>query len=396
MVRCGISSFVFSCEPGMQKAVMSYGATYEEAVNFEISGCYETRVRGDESSTSTGYVNILKAVSLTIHNGVDTLTGELVGLQTGDVSGFKTFGDFYHAFLQQVAYLTEKTVELSNAFDPYLQEINPSNVYSATIGRCLERGVDGYSQGVKFNNSSMLCCGFAGAVDAVMAVKTLVYDEKAVSFAELRDALLKNWEGYERLRVKALRCKRKFGNAEPETDWYATAIATWFSDHVNGRPNGRGGVYKAIMHTAMQFIWQGEKTEATPDGRRSGDEMSKNASPVVGMDKNGVTALIRSASALKPYTFPESFCLDVMLHPSAVQGEDGLTAMKGLLFTYMKNDGMSLQINVFDPATLRDAQVHPEKYQNLQVRVCGWNVLWNNLSKKEQDAYILRAENITD
>ena len=150
------------------------------------------------------------------------------------------------------------------------------------------------------------------------------------------------------------------------------------------------------MHSAMQFVWQGEKTEATPDGRKTGDEISKNASPVVGMDKNGVTALVRSASALKPYTFPESFCVDVMMHPSAVQGEDGLVAMRGVLYTYLKNDGMSIQFNVFDPKQLRDAQVHPEKYQNLQVRVCGWNVLWNNLSKKEQDAYILRAENITD
>jgi formate C-acetyltransferase len=85
-----------------------------------------------------------------------------------------------------------------------------------------------------------------------------------------------------------------------------------------------------------------------------------------------------------------------MLHPSAVQGDDGLIAMRGVLYTYLKNDGMSIQFNVFDPNQLRDAQAHPEKYQNLQVRVCGWNVLWNNLSKKEQDAYILRAENITD
>ena len=92
--------------------------------------------------------------------------------------------------------------------------------------------------------------------------------------------------------------------------------------------------------------------------------------------------------------FTESFCVDVMLHPSAVQGQDGLTVMKGLLDVYLNNDGMSLQFNVFNADTLRDAQVHPEKYENLQVRVCGWNVLWNNLPKSQQDAYIARAENI--
>ena len=66
--------------------------------------------------------------------------------------------------------------------------------------------------------------------------------------------------------------------------------------------------------------------------------------------------------------------------------------MKGLLKTYMRGGGMSIQFNVLDTGTLRDAQKNPEKYRNLQVRVCGWNVLWNNLPKDEQDAYIRRAE----
>lgn len=133
---------------------------------------------------------------------------------------------------------------------------------------------------------------------------------------------------------------------------------------------------------------------ATPDGRNDGEEMSKNASPSIGMDRNGATALISSALRLEPSLFMESFCVDVMLHPSAVQGDDGLVAMKGLLDVYYENDGQSMQFNVFNADMLRDAQVHPEKYQNLQVRVCGWNVLWNNLSRTEQDAYILRAENL--
>ena len=67
---------------------------------------------------------------------------------------------------------------------------------------------------------------------------------------------------------------------------------------------------------------------------------------------------------------------------------------KGILMTYLKKGGQSIQFNIFNTETLRDAQKNPEKYKNLQVRVCGWNTLWNNMSKKEQDAYILRAENI--
>ena len=66
-----------------------------------------------------------------------------------------------------------------------------------------------------------------------------------------------------------------------------------------------------------------------------------------------------------------------------------------LLDGYTVKGGHHLNVNVFTKETLLDAQAHPEKYQDLQIRVCGWNVLWNNMSKTEQDAYIFRAENIT-
>lgn len=68
--------------------------------------------------------------------------------------------------------------------------------------------------------------------------------------------------------------------------------------------------------------------------------------------------------------------------------------MKALLFTYMQHGGMSIQFNIFNTDTLRDAQKHPENYKNLQVRVCGWNVLWNNMCTDEQNAYIKRLESI--
>ena len=83
-----------------------------------------------------------------------------------------------------------------------------------------------------------------------------------------------------------------------------------------------------------------------------------------------------------------------MFHPSSLEGEGGFNVFKSVLMTYLKNGGQSIQFNVFNSQTLRDAQKNPQKYQNLQVRVCGWNTLWNNIAKKEQDAFILRSENI--
>ena len=147
-------------------------------------------------------------------------------------------------------------------------------------------------------------------------------------------------------------------------------------------------------HNARQFIVQGAKTGATPDGRRKGEEFSKNLSPTMGADTEGVTALIQTLAALDSKDFPGDFPLDVMLLPYTVSGDKGLEMMKALLSQYYANGGLMMQFNVFDAEELKDAQAHPEKYENLQVRVCGWNVRWNDLPKVEQDAYIRRAEEI--
>lgn len=391
MIRNGNSSFVFCSEPGYMKAIMEYGATYEEARDFEISGCYETRVRGNEVSTSSGYVNGAKAVLYTLYNGFDTEIQKQLGLYTGSIEEFDTFEKFYYATIKQWEKMIEDAINVSNTIERYLGHVNPSSMYSATVEESLAKGCDAYQNGVKFNNTTILNCGFATLIDSLMVVKELVYDKKIVTLSELKKALDSNWEGYEELRLMAANSPHKFGNEDKEADLYASTLAAFFAQKVNNRPNVRGGVYKAFFHAA-RYVWQGLKTQATPDGRFAREEIAKNMSPSVGADKNGVTALINSALNVSPIQYHESACLDVMLHSSAIAGEEGLDVMYALLCSYIERGGMSIQFNVFNTETLIDAQNHPEKYQNLQVRVCGWNILWNNLSQAEQNAFIKRAK----
>lgn len=192
MIRRGHSSFVFCCEPGMVRAVMSYGASYEEALNMDIRGCYETGVRADEVSTAAGYVNALKPIEYVFSNGFDKRLAKQFGLKTGELGELKTFDSFYNAVLRQWENLIEVTVGVSDSYEKYLGTINPSNMYSATVEQSLERGRDAYQSGVKFNNSAILNCGFASLVDSVMTVKEFVYDKKEVSLAELKNALDNN------------------------------------------------------------------------------------------------------------------------------------------------------------------------------------------------------------
>ena len=131
---------------------------------------------------------------------------------------------------------------------------------------------------------------------------------------------------------------------------------------------------------------------STPDGRVMGEILSKNLCATVGQDKKGITSLINSATKINHTLFSNGIVLDVMLHPSAVAGDDGLNAFYTLLKTYMHKGGMALHGNVFNPEDLKKAQREPEKYKNLQVRVCGWNAYFVNLSRAEQDCFIKQAE----
>ena len=122
--------------------------------------------------------------------------------------------------------------------------------------------------------------------------------------------------------------------------------------------------------------------------------MSKNLSPTMGVDTEGATALVATLASSDVTKLPGDYPLDMMLHPSACQGEKGLRAMRSIVEIFHRNGGSVIQFTVFSAEELRDAQKHPGKYENLQVRVCGWNVRWNDLSRKEQDAYIRRAKNV--
>ena len=396
MVRDHNASLVFVCEPGLWRILMAHGATAEEARTCDLRGCYEAGLLGQSNGTGSAHVNLLKAIELALNNGTDPVTGTKAGLETGPAESLLTFDDFYHAVLRQVEKTVADGIAYTNEYEPFLEEVNPANVFSPTIRNSLRTAKDGFARGCVHNNTGILFIGAATAVDALLAVRKSVYEQRAVPLAELRDILARDWAGAEKLRARMLNDPLKYGNGNPEVDAFAAGFCHAFASFVNGVRNARGGRYHASIHTARQYIDLGKRTGATPDGRAAGDEMSKNASPTMGMDRQGVTALIRSMTTLDPVDFPGDFPLDVMLLAATVRGEDGLAAMETLVKTYLERGGWAIHFNIFSPDELLEAQRHPEKYEGLQVRVCGWNARFNDMEKREQDAYIARARHLAD
>ncbi len=182
----------------------------------------------------------------------------------------------------------------------------------------------------------------------------------------------------------------KWGNNDEESDALAKTIADHFCNKVHTFQNGRGGSCQAALFSLTFALEGGLLTGALPDGRKAQESLAPGIGAAYGRDRNGVTALMDSVAKLDSTLMPNGAVLDVTLHPSAIEGEEGVEDLAALIRTFFLKGGYALQFNVFDIDTLRDAQRYPEQYANLQVRVTGWSVYFTSMTTLEQDQYIAR------
>lgn len=386
-------------EPTARALKKWHGANDEDCRTMVLRGCYEFDLRDSVNRTGCGYVNILKPIEKMLEEaagrGLPALPDTVVGRRDPSPPSYPDFSSFKSEYLRRLAAVTARCREIAFEFEKPLAEINPAGCMTLSTEHALKTRKDGFANGCpRGNNTGILSAGFGTTVDALLAVKEIVYEKKEMTLAELGKVMSENWKGHEALRLRMLRSKRKWGNNDPDANALGAEVIDCFAAQLNGKPNSRGGVFLAVGHSARQYLDLGAKTGATPDGRRAGEEMSKNLSPTMGVDTEGATALVNTLASSDVTKLPGDYPLDMMLHPSVCHGEKGLKAMRSLVEVFHKNGGSVIQFTVFSAEELKDAQLHPEKYENLQVRVCGWNVRWNDLCKAEQDAYIRRAENI--
>lgn len=389
-IRNGNSSFVFVNDNVIIKSLLSVGVKEKDAKNYVPIGCYEPSVWGKEiGCTGNGKCNVAKAIEFTITNGIDLESGKQISVKTGEIN---TYEEFISAIKIHIKYMVESGLDYIRKIEKFYGEINPEAFLSSMYDSSVEKGIDVFAGGAEYNNSSYYIAFIASLVDSVCAVKKIVFDNKLVTFSELCEILKNNWANNEKLRLIAKNLPEKYGNNNAFADEVTKEFSDYCASLITDKPNGRGGVFKAAIFSINSFVYYGEKTMATPDGRFFGEVLSKNICATVGQDKNGITALINSATKIDHSKYPNGTVLDVVLHPSAVSGEDGINAFYALLKTYMLKGGMALHGNVFNADDLKKAQQNPEKYKNLQVRVCGWNAYFVSLSKTEQDCFIRQAE----
>ncbi len=387
----GSNSIVFMNDERAKAGLVKLGIEKADAENYAVVGCYEPSARWEVPCSCNGIINLGKALEATLNSGRDMRTGEQIGADAP--ADFADFAGFYAAFQTQLRFFAESAMAFTNAREGLYPLVNTGGFFSSTLASCMEQGKDAYADyGAKYESSSLNANGLATAVDGVLAVKKLVFDEKRLTFPALCTLMRRSWEGEEGLRLSVKNKLAGYGVNDGFADGLAQDILRTLSSAVNGAKNAKGGVFRLGGFSVDNRFWLGERTAATPDGRRAGEPLSKNLCANLWTDREGVTAHILSASALDSTLFPNGGVLDLVLHESAVRGEAGREIFYNTLRVFMARGGLAVHYNVLSPAALREAQVHPERYPNLQIRLCGWNVLFSTLSKKVQDEFIYAAE----
>jgi len=394
VVKTGIGMPAFIGDKGHIEFLLTRGIPVSMARDYILAGCLDINLAGNSVIVSEPMFIVPRVFDIFMHNGVDPKTGKQVGPKTGDLKDFQSFEELLKAFKQQMTYFMERHGEFNNVFHETFAELYPLPFASSIMSDGISAGKDMLKRRLLFPNGSVMnAVGMINVADSLAAVKKLVFDEKKVDMSELKACIDANWQGngYGELR-KMFLAAPKYGTHDEYVDLIARDLYTFWCDTVNslGALHGAKQVPSAISIAAQ---WPGgEETGATPDGRCAGDCLADGTmSAMRGMDRQGPTALILSASTIDQLPISTTL-MNMKFHPSALNSIEDMRKVSDLIKTYFSLGGKHIQFNVVGREMLQKAQEKPTEYKDLIVRVAGYSAYFVQLGTVIQNEIIGRTE----
>ena len=366
------------------EALLKDGYPLEAARRFANDGCWEVQVPGE---TFFAYIPFDSLAALQ----QKTLKGYAEEVAFADFE--ELYQDYINALRPTIEEVTRSRREKCNVWDEekgewIWKEMTPCTAVSLFERGCIANGRSYFEGGPNYNIISPHIGGLADTVNALYAIKKLVFDEKKLTLNEFLGILKNNWEGEEALRQYVLTHYSYYGNDNDEVDGICARLLSDFADLCKELDGTCAYHFPAGVSTFGRQIEWSPKRLAAPHGRRAGEILAGNSSPTPGTDKEGATAIVSSYCKADFTKLATGAALDLKLRPSSVRGDDGLQALMALLRGLVVLEGFFMQPDVTDVEILREAQEHPEAHQNLSVRVSGWNARFVTLCREWQDMVI--------
>jgi formate C-acetyltransferase len=382
-------------------ALMSKGETIEQARDYGVIGCVEPGSNGRFYGHSAAILlNLTSALELVLFNGRHrhTRLDVLISKETGDPTTFTTFEKFKAAFAEQTRWLVEQTTNLNNMLGRVHQDFQPTPILSAFFEGPMEKGKDLVQGGATINSSGATIIGLADVADSLSAIQKVVFEEK-MPFADLLDALEKDFEGYETLQTRLMNPDKtpKYGNEDPVADANVTWVVELLDRAFGEKMNYRGGRYRVGYWTMTNHAGFGRLMQATPNGRKARENFTSGITPVSDVTPY-LTKALNSVAKLPARCLSSGVALNLKYTPEFGNEERMLDNFVACVEGYFddvggnRDGGMEVQFIITDHNTLADAVAHPEKYPELLVRVSGYTAYFKDLNPQMQKEIIDRTE----
>lgn len=381
-VVSGTSAILYQNDDATIPALYRAGRPIEEARDYMIAGCWGVALN-QEKFDHGSYVNLLKPFEFALHKLYDKMAKVKLNFKIFD--DCKNFEELYNTVVENSRILIEERIRITRIGGQNLSKVDPCPIFSSTLENCIDTMKDYSDNGAKYRDDSLLLFGLPNITDSLLAIKTLVFDRKKYTLEEFLNAVRNNWEGYEEMRMEAIRC-HGWGDGSEES----CSLANRFNNDLYDICSKIEGSYGGKVHmghlTYTEIRWWGEKTLATPDGRKNGEYFAQGLTPSRLKKIPSVTDVIRSLSALDSSKMAANSVVNIILPGNKTD----LSTCESFLRAVAKTATQSLQLNCTTKEQLLDAQVHPEKYPELIVRVTGFSAKFTSLSKGWQEEVLTR------
>jgi len=394
------------------KGLMRHGVPFEHAVDHLPSTCTETSIMGRSNPcVAWPYVNVAMCLLYALFGGRHPLSGgtdrfaEDVGVACDHLPHSwkeatdslvaaepQTYDELKSAFMVVLRHAIEGAIAKCQS-DLYLESVHrPFPLLSCFIEGCIERGLNITQGGALYSFIQPEAVGVSNAVDGLAAVRTLTEQQRRYTLDEFRSAIRADFEGCEELRKAILRECPKHGN---DVDWvndlFGEVAGGWCSA-IERHRNLLGGPFFPGFLGWTVWISYGERTPATPDGRKAGVPLANSITNCTGVQVKGFPAVVLSTTKLDQSRGLGGVTFNVRFAANALVEEKGVDGLKGLIEGAFDVGCYQIQVNLASTETMRAAQKNPDEYADLFVRIGGYLVPFTCLCKKAQEEMIARTE----
>ena len=338
--------------------------------DYAIACCVSAMKVGKQMQFFGARCNLAKSLLYAINGGYDEMSGKLVvyGMDkiTDEVLDYEKTKKAYYKMLESIAKTYVDAMNIIHYMhDKYAYEKSQMALHDTNVERLMAFGVAGLSV----------------ATDSLSAIK----------YAKVKP--IRNEEGIA-IDFEIEGDYPKYGNDDDRVDSIAVDIVKTFIKELEKHPLYKNAKHTLSVLTITSNVVYGKKTGSTPDGRKKGVPFAPGANPMHGRDSSGALASLNSVAKI-PY---KDVCQDGISNtfsiiPNALghSEEERIKNLVNILDGYFKQGAHHLNVNVLNREQLIDAMEHPDLYPNLTIRVSGYAVHFNRLSKEQQLEVISRT-----